>query len=118
MPPPSNRRARQSSSSEGEQQPSKRVTFSEGSPTASDDSSAGSKGVSARETRSRRRQVKVDNEAEVVHNTRKRSRAPLATQQNNKKMHNNEDVVVVKLLTGTLYLYRGAHRRAEFVRRV
>jgi hypothetical protein len=27
-------------------------------------------------------------------------------------------VVVVKLLTGTLYLYRGAHRRAEFVRRV
>jgi hypothetical protein len=28
------------------------------------------------------------------------------------------EVVKVKLLTGTLYLYRGAQRRVEFVRRV
>jgi len=115
MPPPSKRRP--SSSSEGEQP--KRVTFSESSPAASDDSSDGVKGgVSAREQRSRRRQAKVQHEPEVVHNTRKRSHAPLSEDANNKKMRNSEDAVVVKLLTGTLYLYKGAHRHAEFVRRV
>jgi len=30
----------------------------------------------------------------------------------------NEEVVKVKMLTGTLYLYRGDHPRAEFVRTV
>jgi hypothetical protein len=33
-----------------------------------------------------------------------------------KKPKKNEDVVKVKMLTGTLYLYRGDHPRAEFVR--
>lgn len=33
-----------------------------------------------------------------------------------KKIKNNENVTVVQLLTGTLYLYRGETRRAEFVR--
>lgn len=35
-----------------------------------------------------------------------------------KKQKSNEDCVKIKLLTGTLYLYRGPRRRAEFVRRV
>ena len=30
----------------------------------------------------------------------------------------NETIEVVKMLTGTLYLYRGEHRRVEFVRKV
>lgn len=34
------------------------------------------------------------------------------------KLGENETVVKVKMLTGTLYLYRGEHRRAEFVRTV
>jgi hypothetical protein len=29
----------------------------------------------------------------------------------------DEEVVKVKLITGTLYLYKGLHRRAVFVRR-
>ncbi|KAL7490058.1 hypothetical protein ACHAW6_015798 [Cyclotella cf. meneghiniana] len=33
-----------------------------------------------------------------------------------KKVKKNEDVKVIKMLTGTLYLYRGETRRAEFVR--
>mmetsp|Transcript_763 Transcript_763/g.1234 ORF Transcript_763/g.1234 Transcript_763/m.1234 type:complete len:278 (-) Transcript_763:205-1038(-) len=33
-----------------------------------------------------------------------------------KKLKKNEHVVVVKMLTGTLYLHRGDRRRAEFVR--
>jgi hypothetical protein len=32
------------------------------------------------------------------------------------KIKQNEDVKVIKMLTGTLYLYRGETRRAEFVR--
>ena len=32
------------------------------------------------------------------------------------KVKKNEKVEVVKMLTGTLYLYRGEHRRAEFIR--
>uniref|UniRef100_A0A7S2HBW0 Uncharacterized protein n=1 Tax=Helicotheca tamesis TaxID=374047 RepID=A0A7S2HBW0_9STRA len=33
-----------------------------------------------------------------------------------RKPDKNQEVVKVKLLTGTLYLYRGEHRRAEFIR--
>ena len=33
-----------------------------------------------------------------------------------KKCKKNENVVVVKMLTGTLYLHRGDRRRAEFIR--
>lgn len=34
-----------------------------------------------------------------------------------KKTKSNDEVIEVKMLTGTLYLYRGLNRRAEFVRR-
>ena len=116
MPPPSIRRAR-GSSTEGEQP--KRVTFSDRS-TASDDSSGSldAKRVSAREQRSRRRQAKMGTDAPTA-DGRKRLRAlPTNPPSPNKKLRGDEEVVVVNLLTGTLYLYRGAHRRAEFVRRV
>ena len=33
-----------------------------------------------------------------------------------KKVKKDENVTVVKMLTGTLYLYRGDRPRAEFVR--
>jgi hypothetical protein len=118
MPPPSIRRTR-GSSSEGEQL--KRVTFSDRSTTASDDSSGSldhAKRVSAREQRSRRRQAKNETDPPVVDDiNRKRSRAP-SNPGPSKKMRGEEEVVVVKLLTGTLYLYRGTQRRAEFIRRV
>lgn len=85
--------------------------------------------VSAREARSRRRQAKIDEDAippgtEIVGGKRHGGleldgHHPIS---NCKKLKHNEtddgEVVKVKLLTGTLYLYRGAQRRAEFVRRV
>jgi hypothetical protein len=83
--------------------------------------------VSAREARSRRRQAKIDEDAvppgtEVIGGKRLLALDDhIAPPSNKKPKHNESDdgeVVKVKLLTGTLYLYRGAQRRAEFVRRV
>ncbi len=83
--------------------------------------------VSAREARSRRRQAKIDEDAvppgtEIVGGKRHLTLDGHHAPPNNKKPKHNEsddgEVVKVKLLTGTLYLYRGAQRRAEFVRRV
>jgi hypothetical protein len=46
-------------------------------------------------------------------------RIPLPKQDSKRiKTEDGTEVVKVHLLTGTLYLYRGLHRRAEFVRRV
>ncbi|CAJ1960949.1 unnamed protein product [Cylindrotheca closterium] len=83
--------------------------------------------VSAREARSKRRQAKID--VDVDGNVVKEAvppadgkRGPPIPQGNAKKRQRGEtdggDVVKVKLLTGTLYLYRGPYRRVEFVRRV
>lgn len=51
-----------------------------------------------------------------------RKKAPKTSKGNNKvdrsKTSADETVITVKLLTGTLYMYRGAHPRAEFVRSV
>jgi hypothetical protein len=86
--------------------------------------------VSAREARSQRRQSKIDadaplGEASAASEGGKR-RAPPPNPSKNKRQRtrtraddsNGEKVVKVKLLTGTLFLYRGRHRRAEFIRRV
>jgi hypothetical protein len=85
--------------------------------------------VSAREARSRRRQAKIDEEAippgaEVLIADKRKIPPPLG--HNSKKAKNSHnhnhygdgEVVKVKLLTGTLFLYRGTQRRVEFVRRV
>lgn len=97
----------------------------EGSDTSSNVESAGggrSSRVSAREARSKRRQAKIDEEvptlAEIAVGVE--SRLPIVP-SNAKKRQRGEaegEVIKVKLLTGTLYLYRGRRRRAEFVRRV
>jgi hypothetical protein len=76
--------------------------------------------VSAREARSKRRQAKIDDD---IYPTELSVAEKSALQTNgaskNKRHRGDEgDVVQVKLLTGTLYLYRGKHRRAEFIRRV
>jgi len=83
--------------------------------------------VSAREARSRRRQAMID-DAAIVPGTEilagKRKLPPPPGHHSSKKYKHNDryaedgEVVKVKLLTGTLYLYRGAQRRVEFVRRV
>jgi len=82
------------------------VATSDASASPSDDRKAAA--ASAREQRSKRRHAQ---------------QAPLPTTiaRPNKKCKTSkekEDVVRIPMLTGTLYLYRGAHRRAEFVRKV
>jgi hypothetical protein len=120
MPPPRCDRTNRNSGS-SDDVPNKRVTFSESSPTASDDSAADHAAkVSAREERIRLRHAKVEEAPPTIEGGSKRRMPPNNFSKNNKrqKVSESEEVVVVKLLTGTLYLYRGAHRRAEFVRRV
>lgn len=83
--------------------------------------------ASAREARSRRRQAMID-DAAIVPGTEilagKRKMPPPPGHRSKQYKHNETqfaedgEVVKVKLLTGTLYLYRGAQRRVEFVRRV
>lgn len=97
--------------------------------TATETDSAGSSqnAVSAREVRSRRRQ-----EVEATKKKKKRKASPTntttttttkttTTVPTNKRPRTTSDqpeCVKIKLLTGTLILYRGRNQRAEFVRRV
>lgn len=77
--------------------------------------------ASAREARSKRRQAKIDDDiipAELL-NGGVANTLHLAGALKNKRQRGDEgEVIQVKLLTGTLYLYRGKQRRAEFIRRV
>jgi hypothetical protein len=61
--------------------------------------------ASQREARSRRRQAKIETSSKKI-------------KPNEQQYAGNGEVVKVALKTGTLYLYRGTHRRVEFVRRV
>lgn len=106
----------------------KSVSFTEFSPTVSEAGSSPrenrSSRSSAREQRCKRRHAQVEEEEVVVQQqqpsttTNKRAMvAPVKTlPDNNKKARKDEDVIKVPMLTGTLYLYRGPVRRAEFVR--
>jgi len=103
-------------------------------PSPNEETSSGERGryqtmadrASAREARSHRRQAKIDDAAIVPGTeilTGKRKLPP--TTGHYKKYKDNEpqnaesvEVVKVKLLTGTLYLYHGSKRRVEFIRRV
>jgi hypothetical protein len=77
---------------------------------------------SAREQRSKRRQAKIDVDivpglSEALFAGETQSVLPSVLQHKRQRLGGAE-VVKVKLLTGTLYLYRGPQRRAEFIRRV
>lgn len=79
--------------------------------------------VSAREARSRRRQAKIDEpgEGEILDGGKRMLPQEPISSKMAKRHHSGDgdgEVVKVKLLTGTLYLYRGEQRRAEFIRRV
>jgi hypothetical protein len=96
-----------SSSSEGEEASKKKsVTFSE---EVSDSSSSKVRAL-AREQRSTRRQAKIQVD-------KKRPLKNSVPANKRVKTNNNEEVVMVQMLTGTLYLYRGLNRRAEFIRK-
>ena len=83
----------------------------------------------AREERSRRRQATLQPSVAVHHRKATRVLDHTSRRRNchGKKKHGppsasttiqDKDVVRVPMLTGTLILYRGPHRRAEFVRSV
>lgn len=115
---------------------SKSVQFQKSSGTLSQDSaddsspteenSTSRSRASAREARSRRRQAMIDDAAiapgtEILAGKRKLPPPPgqRSKQYKSDSQYTGDgEVVKVKLLTGTLYLYRGAQRRVEFVRRV
>lgn len=99
------------------------------SPAHSDISAAALARLSARETRRNRRQatapvkpvvVSINHPvtAAVANINRKRKLSGAAKLAVKKKREREEDCVKIKFLTGTLLLYRGPLRRAEFVRRV
>jgi hypothetical protein len=118
----------------------KSVTFSnENSPIGSDESTTqetGTEGgdvISSREARSLRRQTMIDESDGVLAWTggsnltaTGKRRLPAGGSGSSKngskskrpRQDGDDSVVKVKLLTGTLYLYRGRNRRAEFIRRV
>lgn len=130
-----------SSGSDGEQNGKKKtrsVTFSlekesPPSPTVSETSSA--RRLTARAARSARRQATTEvdptgmpmdqngNTTKKVFKRRmdvknKRNSSNNVGSSLKKKSGKEEEVVKVKLNTGTLYLYKGLHRRAVFVRRI
>lgn len=78
--------------------------------------------VSAREARSKRRQAMIDEDVKDGVVPADGNPRPPILPGNAKKRQREEtdggDVVKVKLLTGTLFLYRGRYRRVEFIRRV
>jgi hypothetical protein len=106
-------------SSKGTSNKRKGVTFSESSPVGSDSSSiendqaAVDERARARAQRIARRQAKIDKE---VTQPKPRSRDPRGNKRTRVE-ESNEEVIKVPMKTGTLYLYRGLNRRAEFVRK-
>lgn len=114
----------------------KNVTFSaESSLVASDSSSSppsnennehagdnqATKRAKAREERIARRQAKVEEKGQP--NKRKAGDRGKDSGSNKRSRvvdanHSDEEVITVQMRTGTLYLYRGLHRRAEFVRKL
>lgn len=121
---PNKQSKRSSSSSEDDSSMKKRknVTFSEDSPVASDSSSVAvpgdgraSKKARARQERIARRQAKIDQED--VPPTRQNDKSRNSNNKHSLGDGTNEEVIEVKMLTGTLFLYRGLNRRAEFVRK-
>eukprot|EP00544_Gedaniella_sp_CCMP2646_P004128 CAMPEP_0202488554 /NCGR_PEP_ID=MMETSP1361-20130828/6568_1 /ASSEMBLY_ACC=CAM_ASM_000849 /TAXON_ID=210615 /ORGANISM="Staurosira complex sp., Strain CCMP2646" /LENGTH=214 /DNA_ID=CAMNT_0049118153 /DNA_START=24 /DNA_END=668 /DNA_ORIENTATION=+ len=121
-----NKQSKRSSSSSDDDSSSKKrksVTFSEDSPVASDSSSVAAapgdgraaKKARARQERITRRQAKI--ELEDVPPKRQRDKSQNSNNKHSLQDDPNEEVIEVKMLTGTLYLYRGLNRRAEFVRK-
>jgi hypothetical protein len=88
--------------------------MSDSSTLPSDAAKAAAAGISSREQRSKRRQAAITEEI---------AQQPAAAQEpptkKKKVQYNNgkEEVVKIQMLTGTLYLYKGRRRRAEFVRK-
>jgi hypothetical protein len=76
--------------------------------------------VSAREARSKRRQAKIDDDVTPAEwQAAGKGTHQLDEVLKNKRQRGDDgEVIQVKLLTGTLFLYRGKQRRVEFVRRV
>lgn len=76
--------------------------------------------VSDREQRSRRRQALIVDDPEVGSSTdgkHPRPVEPVTRVTKKSKSGVDEEVIKIPMLTGTLFLYRGLRRRAEFIRK-
>jgi hypothetical protein len=93
----------------GSQRSSDNNANSDSSTTPSDNSKKAAR-ASAREERVRRREAKVEVKASTT--------SSFASKKQKKFHHNSTECIKIPMLTGTLYLYHGMTRRAEFVRKV
>mmetsp|Transcript_26312 Transcript_26312/g.38989 ORF Transcript_26312/g.38989 Transcript_26312/m.38989 type:complete len:172 (+) Transcript_26312:56-571(+) len=132
---------RNASSSDGEngKKKTRSVTFSlekqsPPSPSASASDTSTARRLTARAARSARRQAKIETDPTKKGSNANPAKKAFKRRNDMKNMKRNgssnatttkkgaggkdEEVVKVKLNTGTLYLYKGLHRRAVFVRRV
>jgi hypothetical protein len=88
--------------------------LSDDSSTLLSDAAKGAAGISSREQRSKRRQAAIMEEvAQQPVQEPPTKKKKVTGQYNNGK----EEVVKIQMLTGTLYLYKGLRRRAEFIRK-
>lgn len=98
----------------------KNVTFSESSPVGSDTSSItdekADKRAKERKERIARRQAKIEEEAQPKRRA-DRDRDAYSNKRSRTDDDDDGEVIKVLMMTGTLYLYRGVHWRAEFVRK-
>jgi len=100
--------------------PSSQDGASDSSGSPSDAASSKKARATAREQRSRRRQAMMEEVDNFIgtssnHGSARGIGKPRPT--NNKKKKDDPDLVKIPMLTGTLILYRGVRRRAEFVRK-
>lgn len=93
------------------------ATTDESSTAASERESKRSAAISAREARSKRRQAHFDVDAGVSQPPNKKAKTSNNSKKKSSTTANSKDVVRIPMLTGTLVLYRGKHRRAEFIRK-
>lgn len=84
--------------------------MSDSSTLLSDSAKAAAGGISSREQRSNRRHAAIMEEVAQQPPTKKKKVTGLYNR-------GKEEVVKIQMLTGTLYLYKGLRRRAEFVRK-
>ena len=62
--------------------------------------------------------ISISNKKSGLKPRRAEMKGKKSSQSSSSKKGKDEEVVKVKLNTGTLYLYKGSHRRAVFVRRL
>lgn len=87
-------------------------------PSSSQDVSQTEKRTLTREERIHRRQTKLLKKTKLPHSILSGNGSNFSIMKKKQFHYKSTDCIAIPMLTGTLYLYHGAKRRAEFVRKV